>query len=175
MIAGATAIDPAANTTQGPRLTVGVDTVRIAEVTESLSRFGQKYLDAVFTPHEQASCPGSAELRARGLAARFAAKEATFKALRSADLAGPWTAIEVRRDPGGFTDILLHGRAAEQARRSGIRDMSVSMTHDDELATAIVVAVGDTVSAGPTDFGVNSGATAPGEIVAGGERQCPNR
>lgn len=175
MIAGAKAIHRAPEAVLSPRLTVGVDTVRISEVTESLARFGKKYLDAVFTPHEQASCAGSAEARARGLAARFAAKEATFKALRSADLAGPWTAIEVRRDTGGFTDILLHGRAAEHARRSGIRDLSVSMTHDGELATAIVVAVGDTVSDRLTQFGASSGAIAPGTIVAGREQPCPNR
>lgn len=167
-----------------PKLTVGVDTVGVTDVLASLRTFGERYLNRVFTAHEQSSCCGPDEVRARGLAARFAAKEATVKALRAHDLAGAWTAIEVRRDPAGWAGIALHGAAAEHARRRGICDLSLSMTHDASLATAIVVAIADSVSpsasftsTGPGDRAAtpNAGVLETGADAPGGDAPCPSR
>ncbi len=64
-------------------LRVGIDTVEVAAVEAAIAAHGDRYLERVYTPREVADCNGDAER----LAARFAAKEATFKALR----AGSWS------------------------------------------------------------------------------------
>jgi holo-[acyl-carrier protein] synthase len=121
-------------------LRVGIDLVRVSEVEASIARFGDRYLDRVFTAHERASCARSPR-PAEGLAARFAAKEAAMKVLRpSADDVVSWTAIEVVRAPGGWTELALSGGAALLARAAGLDDFAVSLSHDGDHATAVVVA-----------------------------------
>lgn len=122
------------------RTRIGVDVARVTEVHDSVEAFGSRYLTRVFTEHEIASCAGSDVVRDRGLAARFAAKEALLKVLRVRDVAVDWREVEVRRQPGGWPELALHGELARLADASGVRDTSVSLTHDDDLAMAVVVA-----------------------------------
>lgn len=74
------------------------------------------------------------------LAARFAAKEAALKALRSG-LAGAMTfaEIEVTRDAAGAPGLVFHGAVAAAARREGVQAASVSLSHTVDQAMAIVV------------------------------------
>jgi acyl carrier protein len=88
------------------------------------------------------------------LAARFAAKEATIKALAPADGAPPWRSIEVRRHPGGRCSLLLHGEAGRLAWASGLDHWAVSLSHEGAVAVAVVVAsrgVGPGSAGWPTD------------------------
>jgi holo-[acyl-carrier protein] synthase len=78
---------------------------------------------------------------AQCFAARFAAKEATMKVLRPAEDAYlNWLDIEVRRYPAGWCDIMLYEEAAALARKRGITELSVSMSHEQAYATAVVIA-----------------------------------
>ena len=122
-------------------LRVGTDLVAVADVQASIDAFDARYLDRVFTRAELADCalPGGDHDTAR-LAARVAAKEAVFKALRPADDALPWTSVEVHRGPGGAPELRLSGLAGELAERAGIDLLSVSLAHEGGLATAVVVA-----------------------------------
>ncbi len=117
-------------------LRVGIDTVSVDAVRAALDAHGERYLRRVFTEREVAESAGEPER----LAARFAAKEATLKALRAGDGGVPWPAMEVRRHPGGHTDLALSGVAAERAAAAGIVDLAVSLTHEAGLASAVVVA-----------------------------------
>src|ERR1044071_392246 len=65
-----------------PSLRVGVDLVRVADVASSITRFGDRYVERIFTPDERAYCDADAGRSAQRYAARFAAKEATLKVLR---------------------------------------------------------------------------------------------
>ena len=121
---------------QGATLRVGTDLVHVAHVADSVARFGDRYLHRVYTPHELDSCEGAPER----LAARFAAKEAAIKVLRPDDVRPEWRAIEVRRLPSGACDLRLTGTAAAQAEAAGITNLAVSLSHDGDLATAVVVA-----------------------------------
>jgi len=119
-------------------LSVGIDLVRVSRVAESLERFGERYLRRVFTDAEIAyatSAPGEAATR---LAARFAAKEAAFKALRLADSMA-WRDIEVRRTPTGACDLVFHGAVGRAALASGVEEAAVSLSHEGDYATAVVV------------------------------------
>ena len=123
-------------------LGVGIDLVEVEEVQTALARFGDRYLERVFTPHELACATGEGDGRARQLAARFAAKEAAMKALGLADGSPPWRSIEVRRDQGGRCTLLLTGHAAELADRAGVRELKVNLTRAGSLAAAVVLALG---------------------------------
>lgn len=122
-------------------LRVGTDLVAVADVRASIDAFHSRYLDRVFTAGELADCalPGGDHDAAR-LAARVAAKEAVFKALRPQDDALPWTSVEVRRGPGGAPELRLTGPAGVLAERAGIDTLAVSLAHEGGLATALVVA-----------------------------------
>jgi holo-[acyl-carrier protein] synthase len=81
---------------------------------------------------------------ASSLAARFAAKEATIKVLRPnglPDEAVDWRSIEVRREETGWCSLRLTGEARVLAERAGVTDISVSLSHEGEMATAVVVAL----------------------------------
>ncbi len=121
-------------------LRVGADIARVDDVAASLARFGDRYLERVFTPHEIASCTGTPSVMAASLAARFAAKEATIKVLRPADLTPAWRTIEVRRSPSGWCELRLSGEAAKLAADADITELAVSLSHDRDIAAAVVLA-----------------------------------
>lgn len=121
-------------------LRVGADLVAVDEVAEAVDRFGDRYLERVYTAHELACCQGAPQVRAAGLAARFAAKEAALKVLRPTGAAPDWRSIEVRRQPGGWCALRLTGTARRLADEAGIRRLSVSLSHQDTTAGAVVVA-----------------------------------
>ena len=123
-------------------LRVGVDLVRVSDVANSLERFGERYVRRLFTPAEAEYCGRGTAAAASRFAARFAAKEATLKALRSVDGAMDWRNIEVRRDAAGWCDLALHGSAAHLAERNGVTALSLSMSHEADYATAVVIAMG---------------------------------
>lgn len=121
---------------------IGVDLAEVDRIRDALERetTGDRFRERVFTPGEQAYC----ERRKRkyeSYAARFAAKEATMKALGHG-WGGEvgWTEIEVVRPAGGRPEIRLHGKTAALARRLGIRRFALALTHTAETAMAEVVA-----------------------------------
>ena len=118
---------------------VGADVVEVRCIAESIARFGDKYLTRVYTEHEIDSCVGSAQVTASGLAARFAAKEATIKVLRPDSHQPEWRSIEVIRHPEGWCSIELSGQAKELASAAGLDDLAVSLTHENEIAAAVVI------------------------------------
>jgi holo-[acyl-carrier protein] synthase len=123
---------------------VGVDLMPADEVARSVAAFGQRYLDRVYTPHEQACSTGTPTVAAEHLAARFAAKEAVIKVLRPTAAQPPWPSIEVRRDAGGWCEIALSGPAAAMARQQGLDHFTVSLAHEAGMAVAVVAAQVDT-------------------------------
>ena len=126
--------------TERPLVRVGVDIVNVDEVQEGIDSFGDRYLGRIFTAHELDCATGDASTRARSLAARFAAKEATLKVLHTRDAQPDWRSIEVRRTPGGWCEINLTGLAASLALSEHIQALDLSMSHDGSTAVAVVVA-----------------------------------
>jgi len=117
----------------------GIDLVEIERIQHSMDRYGQRFLDRVYTAAEQAYCLRRRKA-AESLAARFAAKEAGAKALGTGISRGVnWLEIEVLREPGGRPSLQFHGRAAEIAARLGAARASLSITHTATLAMASVV------------------------------------
>ncbi len=117
------------------KLTTGVDIIEISRISQVLERYGQRFLDRIYTPGEISYCSG----RGPNLAVRFAAKEATMKALGTGVKGVGWKDIEVTRHSSGAPSILLHGRAERCAQRLGVQDISISLSHCHEYAVAFVV------------------------------------
>jgi holo-[acyl-carrier protein] synthase len=118
---------------------VGIDLVRVSRVAESLAQFGERFLRRVFTDGEVAYAKEAPSLMAERLAARFAAKEAAFKAL-GLDVAS-WRQIEVTRAPSGRCALSLPGAARDAAAEAGVVELSVSLSHEGDYATAVVLAM----------------------------------
>src|SRR5271156_5820090 len=122
-------------------LGVGTDLMETKRIEVSIDRFGERFLERVFTTGEIAYCQRKKKNAAESLAARFAAKEAGAKALGTGISRGvSWRELEVRRLPGQRPQLHLSGRAAEIAAALGIRRMSLSLAHSRGLSIAVVVA-----------------------------------
>ncbi|WP_068189060.1 4'-phosphopantetheinyl transferase superfamily protein [Mycobacterium sp. UM_CSW] len=129
----------------GRRVRTGCDVVAIADVRDSLAAFGDRYLHKVFTANEIDDCRGRD--RVPGLAARFAAKEAVIKAFGEPDMPFPLREIEVAHD-GPLPLLRLSGTLAERAQLQGWLSSSLSLSHADCHAMAVVVVV-----CGPAEAG----------------------
>ncbi len=122
-------------------LGLGTDITEVPRIQRSIERFGQHFLDRVYTAGEIAYCQARKKGAVESFAARFAAKEAAAKALGTGISRGvSWGEFEVVRAPGEAPRLVLHGRAAELAAARGIRRLSLSLTHTRELAMAVVLA-----------------------------------
>jgi len=122
----------------------GIDLVEIARIDHMLAEHGEQFLARVFTPHEQAAADGLGKRKVERLAARFAAKEATLKAigtgLRSRMC---WTDIEVMTLPSGAPSLRVSGEVARVSRQQGIGGWSISLSHAGGFAVASVLALSD--------------------------------
>jgi holo-[acyl-carrier protein] synthase len=122
-------------------LTTGVDMIEIARVERALARYGDRFLERVFTLNEVLYC----RARPAELAARFAAKEAVAKALgvgmrMMARDGVHWRDVEIVGDRRGKPLVRLSGRAAARADELGLTEWAVSLSHAREHAIAFVVA-----------------------------------
>jgi holo-[acyl-carrier protein] synthase len=122
---------------------IGVDLVQISRIRRVMDRWQERFLERVFTPDEVAYA-----LKRRNppehLAARFAAKEATLKALGTGLAMGVrWREIEIRRNHGQRPTLALSGRTAVLGAARGVRALHVSLAHDGDFAMAQVVAEGE--------------------------------
>ena len=121
---------------------VGIDMVRIERVWGVLQRRGERAYARFFTAAERERCGGSRH-PPESFAARFAAKEAFYKAMGTGvGIAGAWTEVEVVSAESGAPSIRLSGRAAELAAERGVRRIHLSLTHSDDTAAAFVVLEG---------------------------------
>ena len=120
------------------RFSVGVDIVEIERIEAVLRRHGERFLQRVYTPTEQAYCRG----RVPELAARFAAKEAVSKALGTGLRGIAWQEMEILGDERGKPLVCLHGRAKARAEELGLSEFAVSLSHSRDYAVALVVAAG---------------------------------
>jgi holo-[acyl-carrier protein] synthase len=120
-------------------LGLGTDLIETGRVEESIKRFGERFLERIFSPGEIAYCKRKKNA-AESFAARFAAKEAGAKALGTGISRGvTWKEFEVKREASGKPSLHLSGRAAELAGAMGVRRIQLSLTHSREFALAVVV------------------------------------
>ncbi len=120
-------------------LKTGIDLIEIRRIRAAVERHGDRFLRRVFTLAEITECNG----RADALAVRFAAKEASVKALGTGIGPVAWREVETLHHPTGEPYLVLHGHAQEIAAHLGLTQWAVSLSHSQEMATAVVVAAGE--------------------------------
>ncbi len=119
---------------------IGVDLFSVTRVEDELDKGEQGLRDHIYTAEEIAYCEGK-RYPGQHYAARFAAKEAVFKALGAANLSGQhWRDVEVRSDPhSGRSHVILHGKVKEAAEKLGATCVFLSLSHTRDWAVASVV------------------------------------
>lgn len=123
-------------------LGTGLDLVSIERIRRFRERHGERGLRRLFTDDEIAYCTAQVD-PAPSLAARFAAKEAFFKAVGIGfGVGGDWREVEVLRNERGAPSLRVSGRAEASARAAGVRAMHLSLTHTEDTAGAVVLLEG---------------------------------
>ena len=122
---------------------IGTDIVDVARIQRSFERHGERFRQRVFTANEINYCERLAEpAKFRSYAARFAAKEAISKALRTG--IGPafdWVDLEIlRAEPSGAPSVHCHGRAIAFLDQERIATIHISLSHSDSQAIAYAIA-----------------------------------
>lgn len=117
----------------------GVDIAEVPRIAQAIARYGERFLNRIYTEGEIRYCDSKAN-RVERYAARFAAKEAAMKALGTGWSHGVrWKDCEVTRQPGGRPTMKFHGKAAEFANRLRASNIALSLTHTSEQAFAQVI------------------------------------
>lgn len=117
-------------------LQCGVDIIEIPRIEAVIERWGEKFLNRIYTDAERQFCRG----RVPELAVRFAAKEAVSKTLGTGIRGIRWREIEILIDRRGRPLIFLHGQAAARARQINLTRWAVSLTHERTIGIAMVMA-----------------------------------
>lgn len=117
----------------------GIDICEVPRIRASIERFGDRFVQRIFTPREIAYVSKKANKYER-YAARFAAKEAGMKAIGTGARHGVrWQDFEVINEPSGRPTLLFHGKAKEFADKLGVTNIALSLTHTAEQAMASLV------------------------------------
>lgn len=117
----------------------GIDIAEVPRIRMSIERFGDRFVQRIFTAGEIRYCESKAN-RVERYAARFAAKEAAMKALGTGWNHGVrWRDCEVVRMPGGRPTMSFHGKAGEIAARLGVKNAALSISHTADQAIAQVI------------------------------------
>ena len=120
-------------------VSIGIDLTEISRVREALART-PRLRERVFTEREQEYCEARGAAAAQHYAARFAAKEAAFKALGTGWSGGlSWRDAEVVPAANGAPALALHGRARVLFDALGATHAHVSLSHTAQHAVAHVV------------------------------------
>ncbi|MEG4022255.1 MULTISPECIES: holo-ACP synthase [unclassified Microcoleus] len=131
---------------------LGTDIVYVPRIQAALDRFGDRFLEKVYTPAEQRDCGqlNSQQSSIKGkmnrvscnqLAGRWAAKEAVVKALGTGWRGIRYADVEIRRSANGAPNVQLHGTAAAHASVWGNCQWQLSLSHDGDYCTATAIAL----------------------------------
>ena len=117
---------------------LGLDATDIHRIADTIARYGERFLQRIFTDGEVAYCTRR-RVPSIHFAGRFAAKEAAMKALGTGHSQGVlWRDVEVVRH-GGPPQLRLHGGAERRFEKMGGRSSLLTITHSDDLAMAQVL------------------------------------
>jgi holo-[acyl-carrier-protein] synthase len=117
----------------------GIDTIEISRLEQIRPAIRERFIQRVFTEIEVTQARDHND----ALSGIFAAKEAVSKALGTGIGLVHWRDIEIIHLPSGQPTVHLHGKAQLVAEELGLKEWSVSISHDRNKAVALAVALGD--------------------------------
>ncbi|MCR5757788.1 MAG: holo-ACP synthase [Selenomonas sp.] len=113
---------------------IGMDIVEVARVEKAIAQ--ERFVERVFTAAETQYCRSRGKQAGQSFAARFSAKEAVLKAFGTGLRGGNMTDIEVLPDALGCPQVKLRGYFADLARKKGVTNILLSLTHTREYGAA---------------------------------------
>ena len=114
---------------------IGIDIIEIARIEKAIARWGEGFLQRVYTEPELKLY----HKKPSSLAARFAGKEAVVKMLGTQSKGISWKEIEILSDPSGQPLVHLYGKAQNRANGLGLGNLAISLSHSREYAIACVI------------------------------------
>jgi len=112
---------------------IGTDIIEIGRIRQTMARWGEKFLQRVYTAEERRRYGH----KLPSLAARFAGKEAVVKALGSSGIC--WRDIEILTAASGLPLVNLYGKAREEADNLGLASLAISLSHSRKYAIAFAI------------------------------------
>ena len=123
-------------------VSIGIDIVEVYRIRDTISRT-PRFTDRVFTPNERSYCEGRGAAAFQSYAARFAAKEAFLKALKTGWRGKiTWHDVEVVSDDQGVPSLAIKGEARHLLQKLGANQIHLSISHTAEHAVAQVILEG---------------------------------
>lgn len=123
-------------------LGMGVDLMEVPRIESQRKEDGEDFGLTVFTRNEREYCEGQ-WYPSQHYAARFAVKEAVFKAFTLREGEGvSWNEVELCSEPEGVRNVVLYGKMRELAEIRGVKKIYVSLSHTRTLAMASVILEG---------------------------------
>jgi holo-[acyl-carrier protein] synthase len=118
-------------------LGLGIDIIEINRIRESIDKYGENFLQKVYTPLEIEYCSGKAN-KYQHFAARFAAKEAVYKAFNTSHQEGlSWQDIEIMNEPSGMPIVKLNGKLKSFLTED--KQLKISISHSDNFVTCVAI------------------------------------
>jgi len=119
---------------------IGIDIIEVARIEKQISGESNSFVKRVFTTKEIDYCEKKIRNKAQNYAARFAAKEAFFKAIGTGWRDGlSWQEIEIENDELGKPGLVLSGKSKKLVKDHKISKIHVSLSHIKEIAVAVVI------------------------------------
>jgi holo-[acyl-carrier protein] synthase len=120
-------------------VSIGIDITEVYRMRETIART-PRFVERVFTDREREYCEGKGAAAAQSYAARFAAKEAFLKALKTGWRGKiTWRDIEVVNDADGVPSLTVTGEARTILESIGTPQIHLSISHTTEHAIAQVI------------------------------------
>jgi holo-[acyl-carrier protein] synthase len=122
------------------KVTCGTDIVKVSRIKDSIEKIGIEFIKRIYSDEEANYCESKKLAKYQSYAARFAAKEAVYKAI-SPDINSfsSWKDIEVLKEENGKPYIMLHGRLKDIALDNNITKIEISLSHDEDYAVASAI------------------------------------
>ena len=119
---------------------IGIDIIEVARIEKQITGESNSFVKKVFTLKEIEYCETKIKNKVQNYAARFAAKEAFFKAIGTGLRDGlSWNDIEIENDPLGKPTVALTGKSKQWVADHQISNIHISLSHVKELAIAVVI------------------------------------
>ena len=116
---------------------IGTDIIEIKRIQRSIQEYGQDFLKKIYTPPEIEYCKNKAN-KYQHYAARFAAKEAVYKALASGWQQGiSWQDVEVFNEPNGMPQVSISGKLKKFL--STDKSLKISISHSENYVTCMAI------------------------------------
>ncbi|MFW6001371.1 MAG: holo-ACP synthase [Halanaerobium sp.] len=123
-------------------LGTGIDIVKNSRIENLIKKYGDNFLNRIYLKSEINYCSSKTDKTA-SYAARFAAKEAFFKALGTGKRKHSWKDIEIVNDKLGKPEVKLYGRTSNNAESMEVKKIFLSISHENEYTVAQIILEGE--------------------------------